>query len=216
MTPSDDALERACEALPIFPLPRTVLMPGAMLPLHVFEPRYRALVAHARATTGMFGVATLKPGYEKDYEGRPAIWPEVGVGQIVAFQAYPDGRSDLVLASIGRGLVREELAPRHPFREIRLALRRDPPAAPRATFDRVRELVRQVGWYSVEAQVDARRLLGMDGPALVDALARKLLEDVDEQRRYLREDAADARARLVEGALAEVLAAAIPGGAGEA
>ena len=45
--PADVA--RAAPELPVFPLPRTVLMPGAMLPLHVFEPRYRELVAHCLA-----------------------------------------------------------------------------------------------------------------------------------------------------------------------
>jgi len=216
MTDVDDAVRAACEALPIFPLPRTVLMPGALLPLHVFEPRYRALVAHARERGDLFAIATLRPGYEADYDGRPAVWPEVGVGRIVAYQPLDDGRSNLVLAFVARGRIVREHAARNPFREVEVALA--PAVAPTdpAIFERVRALVRQIGLYSVEAQAEAGRLLQIDAEALLDALARKLLEDVNDQRRYLAADRAHARAWMVEGALAELLASASPGVVGEA
>ena len=58
--------------IPLFPLPGVVLLPGTMLPLHIFEPRYRAMVADALAGDRMIGMAKLKPGWESAGEpGRP-------------------------------------------------------------------------------------------------------------------------------------------------
>jgi uncharacterized protein len=207
----DVGLDRAAEALPIFPLPRTVLMPGALLPLHVFEPRYRALVAHCRAGWEIMGIATLMPGYEADYDGRPALFPEVGVGRILAYQPLEDGRSNILLHYIGRGRILEELPANHVFREVRLQVARDVPPPDAAVYDAVRSLVRAVGRYSEQAAREAERLVSLEGSQLVDTLARKLLEDVDSQRRYLATDHLTERARMVEGALADVLAAASPG-----
>lgn len=215
MTDLQIELQRACASLPIFPLPRTVLMPGASLPLHVFELRYRELVDAALARDRLFGIATLQPGYQVDYEGRPAVWPEVGVGRIVALQKLDDGRSNLVLQSVARGLIVSEHAPELAYRTVRVELLQDQPPGSAAVYERVRQLVRQVGHYSVEAQAEAQRLLQLEGSQLIDALARKLLDRTDDQRRYLREDAIEVRATLVEGALAEVLAAGMSG-AGEA
>ena len=210
-----DGLDVACEALPIFPLPRTVLLPGAVLPLHVFEPRYRALVAHCRANGGFLGIATLRPGYEANYEGRPIVWPEVGVGRIISWRGLEDGRSDVVLAYVGRGLILEELPSRYLFREVRLRLRDEVPPDGVGIYEDVRRLVLDVGKFSSEADKEARRLVNLEGSVLVDTLARRLIADVHEMRRYLAEDRIAERARHVLAALAEVLASAQPG-AGEA
>lgn len=204
------ALDTACERLPIFPLPRTVLLPGAVLPLHVFEPRYRALVAHALdRTEGVFGIATLKPGYQADYEGRPPVWPELGIGRIVAHQPLPDGRSNLILKAIGRGRIIREFSADHSFREVQVQLLALQPPPSSRVYDRVRALVAQIGHYSAEARTEAERLLELEGTELLDGLARKLLEDVDSMRFYLAEGRVEARAAQVESALAEVLALAV-------
>jgi hypothetical protein len=55
------------DLLPIFPLPNVVLFPNVFLPLHVFEPRYRSMVADALTTDRLIGMALLKPGWEQDY-----------------------------------------------------------------------------------------------------------------------------------------------------
>ena len=61
--------------IPIFPLPNAVLFPGVFLPLHIFEPRYRAMVADALEGDRLIGMMLLKPGWESDYEGRPPVYP---------------------------------------------------------------------------------------------------------------------------------------------
>ena len=85
-------LERLCEDLPVFPLPDLAMLPGSLLPLHVYEARYRDLVAHCLSLGGGIGVATLKPGFGDDYEGSPPIHEEVGIGRIVSHEPLEDGR----------------------------------------------------------------------------------------------------------------------------
>ncbi len=63
------------DLLPLFPLPNVVLFPNVFLPLHIFEPRYREMVADAVASDRMIGMVLLRPGWDRDYEGRPPIYP---------------------------------------------------------------------------------------------------------------------------------------------
>ena len=63
------------DLLPIFPLPNVVLFPNVFLPLHIFEPRYREMVADAVASARMIGMVLLRPGWQSDYEGRPPVYP---------------------------------------------------------------------------------------------------------------------------------------------
>jgi len=88
----------------MFPL-GTVLLPGAVLPLHVFEPRYRALVADCLAGEPEFGVVLIERGGEV---GGGDIRRDVGtVARIVEVAALPDGRSALVTVGTRRIVVRE-------------------------------------------------------------------------------------------------------------
>jgi Lon protease-like protein len=118
------ALPTLLERLAIFPLPAVQLFPHTLLPLHVFEPRYRALTRDALAGSRLVGVPMLEPGYEDDYGGRPAVRPICGVGQIVQSHLHPDGRYDILLHGLGRVRIVEELPPSQPYRVVR-ALRVD-------------------------------------------------------------------------------------------
>ena len=80
------------DLLPLFPLPNVVLFPNVFLPLHVFEPRYKEMVAHALASDRMIGMALLRPGWERDYEGRPAVFAIGCSGVITHSERMPDGR----------------------------------------------------------------------------------------------------------------------------
>lgn len=104
--------------IPLFPLPGVVLLPGALLPLHIFEPRYRAMVSDALAGSRTIGMALLKPGWQ-DQGGTPAIYPVGGAGQIVDFEELPDGRYNILLEGQFRYRVLEE-APPNPYRTARV------------------------------------------------------------------------------------------------
>lgn len=106
------------DALPVFPLPNAVLLPGMLLPLNVFEPRYLELVDHVIDGGGHIGVPLLRPGYEEDYEGRPAVEENFGIGRLVSHQRLPDGRRFIRLQGLGRVRAVKELPARGDFREF--------------------------------------------------------------------------------------------------
>src|SRR5215208_6456014 len=86
--------------IPIFPLPNAVLFPNVYLPLHIFEPRYRAMVGDALTGDRIIGMVLLQPGFEPDYEGRPAVYPVGCAGVITHSEPLPDGRYNIVLRGI--------------------------------------------------------------------------------------------------------------------
>lgn len=109
------------DRLGIFPLPQVVLFPDALLPLHVFEPRYRALVADALEGSKRFVVTALKPGYEANYEGNPEVYRRGCVGRIVEHEKLPDGCSDVILR--GESIVEiESFVSDTPFRTARIRI----------------------------------------------------------------------------------------------
>lgn len=86
--------------IPIFPLPNVVLFPNVFLPLHIFEPRYREMTADALAGDRIIGMVLLKAGWEKDYEGRPPVFPIGCSGLITHAERLDDGRYNIVLRGL--------------------------------------------------------------------------------------------------------------------
>lgn len=84
-------------SIPIFPLPDVTLFPHSTQPFHIFEGRYRAMVADALAGDSIIGMVTLQPGFEPDYEGRPPIYALGSAGRIIESEQLPDGRYNIVL-----------------------------------------------------------------------------------------------------------------------
>jgi Lon protease-like protein len=184
-----DLAPRVLSSLPIFPLPNCVLLPGGLLPLHVFEPRYRELTRDCLAGDHFMGIARLRPGYQADYHGRPPIYPYLGIGKIIASEELPDGRFVLMLSGVARADVIEELAPRRAYREIRARTLRDAAVDPKrldasrdqlvALCDRLATLVEQGG-------AALRELCrGGDAGACADAVAAAIAHDPDERQNLL-------------------------------
>jgi hypothetical protein len=114
--------------IPIFPLEIPMLFPEVSRPLYIFEPRYRAMVADALKGDRIIGMATLKPGYEANYAGRPPIY-EIGcAGMISDVEELSDGRFNIVL----RGLVKFRVTGEDESRAYRLARIEALPEAPDA------------------------------------------------------------------------------------
>ncbi len=95
--------------LPIFPLPELTFFPRTLLPLHVFEARYRTMVMDCLARDKRMAVVGLKPGYEPAYEGKPAVYPVAGVGRIVQCERLATGRFNILLKGEGRVRIDREL-----------------------------------------------------------------------------------------------------------
>ncbi|MFM2099448.1 MAG: hypothetical protein RLZZ366_987 [Pseudomonadota bacterium] len=107
--------------LSIFPLPGALLFPGMHLPLHIFEPRYRALVSDAMARDRR--IAMIQPrGPQKDGDDKAPLFLMGCVGHIAQVEALDDGRYNLVLEGKNRFRFVRELDVTTPFRQIEAAL----------------------------------------------------------------------------------------------
>ena len=201
----DGVRGRRTHIMAMFPLPGVVLMPGAVLPLHVFEPRYRALVTHCMKSDKTFALGTLKPGYEREYHGAPPVYPVMGVGRIVSHQMLPDGRSNILLQSVGRVLMVGELDKHDPFRQVQCVFGENDYTGLARGMGAVRSLVCRVGSANRAAADEAQRLLRMDDASLLDVLGRKVLTHTRERLAYLAADDARVRMEMVQEALAELV-----------
>jgi Lon protease-like protein len=118
--------------LAIFPLPNVVLFPDVSLPLHIFEPRYRQMLASALKGDRLIGMVLLKPGYETDYEREPPVYDVGCAGLITHAEQLADGRSNIVLHGLQRFRIvgeNHELA----FRRASIEPLLDPPVADERT-----------------------------------------------------------------------------------
>ena len=115
--------------LPLFPLPNVVLFPNVFLPLHIFEPRYREMVADALASDRMIGMVMLRSSREGEDEGRPPVYSVACSGVITHVERLPDGCYNIVLRGLERVRILEEEASL-PYRRAIVESLPDPPISP--------------------------------------------------------------------------------------
>ena len=173
------------DLLPLFPLPNVVLFPNVFLPLHIFEPRYRQMVADSLASDRIIGMVLLKPGWQRDYEGRPPTYAVGCSGVITHVERLADGRYNMVLRGLERFKVLQEDHAR-PYRRALAQTIGDDALAPgdseiiRRRRSRLEELVAPV--VEKAGAADVKIPSGMPDRDLVNALAQYLdLEPVEKQ-----------------------------------
>jgi uncharacterized protein len=201
-------------ALSIFPLPNAVLFPGTRLPLHVFEPRYRAMIRDALADTKTLAVARLRPGFASEYEGRPPVFEVCGAGRIVEHVEHEDGRYHLVLHGVARVRILNELPPLQPYRVVRAELIEDLPVDPRlsaALETKVRALWQQLRPRLPEELRDLAEITrgADDASAFSDRLAAVLAGDADVTQGLLAEADPGERLRVIAERL-QIVADSLP------
>lgn len=96
--------------MPIFPLEAVVLLPQQVLPLHIFEERYRQMIGRCLDGSGQLAIAVVREGVE-DTSGNPPVQPAVCVAQIVQHETLPDGRYNVLLQGVCRARIHRELPP---------------------------------------------------------------------------------------------------------
>jgi Lon protease-like protein len=175
--------------IPIFPLPNVVLFPNVFLPLHIFEPRYREMVAEALTGDRIIGMALLRPGWEADYDGRPPVYSIGCAGLITFSEQHDDGRYNIVL----RGMQKFRITGEDHSRSYRIAAV-EPVAEEVTAGDReiVRSERRRLEALLVPQPagrgVDSKVPPSMSDEDLVNALAQYLdLEPVEKQALLERE-----------------------------
>ena len=109
----------------LFPLPDLVMFPHVVQPLRVFEPRYVQMFEDALADDQLLTMAVLQPGWERDYEGQPPIFPTVVVGRVLSHSQQADGSYHLLLAGASRAAVVREIANELPYRQAAVELLAD-------------------------------------------------------------------------------------------
>jgi Lon protease-like protein len=119
----------ALSRLKVFPLPTVVLFPGTVVPLRIFEPRYRAMIYDALRGDRLIALAMLAPGWEADYHGRPPMRRIFGAGRIIEDERLPDGRYDIQVGGLARVELISELPPERDYREVRAQLAGEVPGA---------------------------------------------------------------------------------------
>ena len=130
--------------LPIFPLSGAVLLPRAHLPLHIFEPRYRAMIEDALAGDGIIGMVQPREVERQEPDDAPDIYGAGCLGKIVENQLNEDGRLLITLIGLCRFDVGEELPLKNGYRRIRVNYARyagDLEAPADGAFDRARLLL---------------------------------------------------------------------------
>jgi Lon protease-like protein len=178
--------------LPLFPLPNVVLFPNVFLPLHIFEQRYRAMVADAVAGDRLIGMVLLRPGWEGRYEERPEVYSIGTAGLITFSEQYGDGRYNIVLRGLEKFRILGEDAAK-PYRVAHVQpLPEEPDATARALIRARRERLEALLVPGARA-ADPKVPPSMSDDDLVNALAQYMDFEPVEKQALLERDGLVAR-----------------------
>lgn len=172
--------------LPLFPLPNIVFFPHTRLPLHIFEPRYRQMVADALDSDSRFGIVLLRPGWEADYFGAPPVFSYGTVGTIEQSVSLDDGRYNIIVHGDVRFRILGEVS-RVPYRTARVVAEPETDRDPQETYaqrqwlaDLARQYLRYLPDQTAVPEIDA-----VDLDALTNALIMSLNLDFEEKQKLL-------------------------------
>jgi Lon protease-like protein len=202
MTDDRPELEDFTGVARLFPLPNVVLFPHVVQPLHIFEPRYRQMTADALAGDRLIAMVLLRPGWEADYEARPALHSVACLGHIGAEQQLPDGRYNLLLRGLSRARIVAEVPTAKLYRSARVELLGD--ETPGA--DESRRLRRELGtvvmpWLPEQSEAckQIQQLLDGEVPlgVVCDALGFVLPLPVENKQHLLEELEVSRRVRAL-------------------
>jgi len=179
------SIDRAAAAMKLFPLPGVVVLPGTAVPFHIFEPRYRQMVADALAGDRILCVGTLRRDEDAPAD-RAEVHRVAGAGFIEQAQLQPDGRYHILFRCLDRVTLVRELASGKPYREFEVQRLEDryPPAGPvalEAEAEALRQLTLELSQVMPEESGAARLAESAartrDPSALADLVASALTEE---------------------------------------
>ncbi len=182
---------RALRRLPLFPLEDVVLFPHSMIPLHIFEARYRKMVRDVLGSNRLVAIS-LQLEKESLEEGNiPRVANVASVGELVLAQELPDGRFNLVVRGRARIGIDEELPSEEPYRLIAAHEIPDDPATPSSDVDEADTALRALVSGLAESIPDGGELLkhvaaAQETPAaLANVVAASLIADAKARQRLL-------------------------------
>jgi uncharacterized protein len=175
--------------LPIFPLPNLVFFPNTRLPLHIFEPRYRQMVSDALESDQRIGIVLLRPGWEADYYGLPAVHTCGTVGIIEQSLALDDGRYNLLVNGQNRFRILQEVSS-SPYRVARVVRKVEIPIEPQEAHrqrERLADLSRQYLHY-LPGQIPVPEIETVGLDSLTNALVMSLNFESEVKQHLLEMD----------------------------
>ncbi|MBO9574859.1 MAG: LON peptidase substrate-binding domain-containing protein [Sphingobium sp.] len=184
--------------LAIFPLEGAILFPRSYLPLHIFEPRYRAMISDVMARDQRIGM--IQPSGQPGPRGEPPPLFDVGcIGRVAEIEALEDGRFNIILAGESRFHLMRELEVATPFRQVEAELfppEQDDPGvlAPseRAAIEQESKLFAERLGYVV----DWTAVASLDDETLINGIARIAPFDPPGKQALLEADTLSERSEL--------------------
>ncbi len=189
--------------LPLLALPNVLLYPGAMLPLHVFEPRYLQMVEEMeRSGERRLVLGLLRPGWEEDYFERPRVHALAGLGEVLQVHRSAEGHCNVLVRGEGRVRILGEV-PGEALRRVRIEEVQEIPVADPAEEQRLARRLRQ----SLIEFAEGSLVLPGRAPLsyLADVVLVAMPLDLEVRQELFAELDVERRARAVLAAAEEVL-----------
>jgi len=192
-------LENFSGTVPLFPLSSVVFFPNTLLPLHIFEPRYKEMVNSAINNEQIIGMALLKPGWESDYYGNPDVYDVIGMGRIVSSEVFEDGKINIVLYGLKRAKI-QEIVKDLPYRLARVSIMENRIDSNDEIYGgKIEELISKWNLYLDDKQkshqINVNTKLPLEN--LTDALASLICPNVFDKQRLLEETNVHKRAEII-------------------
>lgn len=189
----------------LFPLPDVVLFPHCVLPLHIFEPRYRQMTEDALAGDKLISMVRIRDDSDWNTVENPPIDPVACLGKIFDHQRLADGRYNLLLVGLKRVKLIEELQRETLYRSAKVSILDDlyPEESIDDLQDRLIHLFRELCLREGRVEPEIAKLLDTPIPmgVLTDLLGHYLGLPSSFKRRYLAETRVDERANMLVGVL---------------
>ncbi len=185
--------------IPLFPLSTVVLFPNTLLPLHIFEPRYKQMFNDVINAERMIGMALLKPGWQSNYYGNPDIFQIVGMGKVVSSETLDDGKLNIVLYGLRRVKIKE-IVKDNPYRLARVDIINNINENGEETHRvRIEELISRWNFFldrkEKSHKINVNANLPLD--SLTDSVATLIYPNVFDRQKLLEEQNVQKRAEMI-------------------
>lgn len=192
-------LEDFSGLVPLFPLSSVVFFPNTLLPLHIFEPRYKEMINSSLESEKIIGMALLKPGWESNYYGNPDVYDVIGMGRIVSSEVFEDGKINIVLYGLKRAKILD-IVEDLPYRLARVSILENIHDSNNETLrSEIEELIYKWNLYLDEKQkshkINVNTKLHLEN--LTDALASLIFPNVFDKQKLLEEMDVKKRAEFI-------------------
>jgi len=185
--------------VPVFPLSTIVFFPNTLLPLHIFEQRYRDMLSDSLNSEKIIAMALLKPGWDDNYYGSPDVFEIAGMGRIVSSETFDDGRSNIVLYGLKR-IKLVEFTDDTPYRKARIEILNNKNGNDEVTLkEKLKNIVSDwndmLGTKYKEHWFDINMNLPLG--SLTDVMASVIFTNIFEKQTFLEETDVEKRAKMM-------------------